>query len=318
MYKIQTLALSILFMVPLVQYAQHTDEINSNRPGESMSAFAIGKKVIQVETGVYGIEESDDQPKYNAAGVGADFVLRYGAFFEKLEIIADIQYQMGQFDYPNASSVQKTDFRQINLGAKYLIYDPFKNYKKVIDVTSWKANHKFNWRQFLPVFSVFAGVNYATKNNPYYFSPDGGVSPKIMLITQNHLGDGSVVFVTNFIADYIGTDSPNYGYVITLTKGFTREWSAFVENQLYSSNFKKDFIIRGGAAYSLSKNMQIDASIGGNFVNTYSSFFGGVGLSWRFDDKYKPEKIDIDDKKGKGKGKSKGKSKGKDSGKAKK
>jgi hypothetical protein len=41
-----------------------------------------------------------------------------------------------------------------------------------------------------------------------------------MLITQNHLGDGTWVFVTNIIADYIATDYPSYGYVLTLTKGF--------------------------------------------------------------------------------------------------
>jgi hypothetical protein len=45
-----------------------------------------------------------------------------------------------------------------------------------------------------------------------------------MLITQNHLGDGTV-FVTNIIADYIATDYPSYGYVLTLTKGFNDKWS---------------------------------------------------------------------------------------------
>jgi len=29
--------------------AQYTDEINTNRPGESMNAYAVGKQVIQLE-----------------------------------------------------------------------------------------------------------------------------------------------------------------------------------------------------------------------------------------------------------------------------
>jgi hypothetical protein len=37
------------------------------------------------------------------------------------------------------------------------------------------------------------------------------------MLIQNHLGDGTWVFVTN-IADYIATDYPSYGYVLTLTK----------------------------------------------------------------------------------------------------
>jgi hypothetical protein len=56
------------------------------------------------------------------------------------------------------------------------------------------------------------------ENNPYYFLPYASISPKAMLITQNHLGDGTWVFVTNIIADYIATDYPSYGYVLTLTK----------------------------------------------------------------------------------------------------
>jgi hypothetical protein len=44
-------------------------------------------------------------------------------------------------------------------------------------------------------------------------------------------------FVTNIIADYVGTDFPSYGYVLTLTRGFN-EWSGFVENQ----GFKVIFI----------------------------------------------------------------------------
>jgi hypothetical protein len=57
-----------------------------------------------------------------------------------------------------------------------------------------------------------------------------------MLITQNHLGDGTWVFVTNIIADYIATDYPSYGYVLTLT-GFNDKWSGFVENQGFKSDF---------------------------------------------------------------------------------
>jgi hypothetical protein len=30
--------------------------------------------------------------------------------------------------------------------------------------------------------------------------------------------------VTNIIADYVGTDFPSYGYVLTLTRGFNDKW----------------------------------------------------------------------------------------------
>jgi hypothetical protein len=43
------IALAVDFMFPIINYGQHTDQINSNRPGETMSAFAVGKSVIQLK-----------------------------------------------------------------------------------------------------------------------------------------------------------------------------------------------------------------------------------------------------------------------------
>jgi hypothetical protein len=108
------------------------------------------------------------------------------------------------------------------------------------------------------------------------------------------LGDGSWVFVTNIIADYVTTDFPSYGYAITLTKGINERWSGFVENQGYSSDFYSDAIVRGGAAFLLNKDMQIDASISRNFKNTPTVLYGGVGFSWRYDANYKEVRMSLD------------------------
>lgn len=293
MYKIKNLVFAAFLIVPLIHYGQHTDEINSNRPGETMSAFAVGKSVIQVETGIYGIKENHSLLGYDANGFGIDLTLRWGLFMEKLELIADFQYQ---YEVLNPAMIypEKSAMKQTVLGAKYLIYDPFKNYEKQVNVYSWKANHSFNWHQLIPAVSIFAGANFTLADNPYYFSPDAAISPKVMLIAQNHLGDGSWVFVTNIIADYIGTDFPSYGYGITLTKGFNKNWSGFIENQGYMSDFYSDAIVRGGAAYLLHKDMQIDASISTSLKDTPSILYGGIGFSWRYDANYKEVRMKID------------------------
>jgi len=286
-----------------ITYSQHTDEINSNRPGKSMSAFAVGKNVIQVETGVYKIEENHSLLDYDAKGFGIDFDLRYGFWKERLELVANLQYQNEDFDY-SFSKETKSTLKQTVLGAKYLLYDPFKNYKKEVNVYSWKANRAFNWHQFVPAVSFYAGANFTMKNNPYSFSPEAKISPKFMLITQNHLGDGSWVFVTNIIADHITTDFPSYGYILTLTKGINSKWSGFIENQGYISDFYSDNLLRGGAAFLINKNMQVDASASTNFKDTPGIFYGGVGFSWRYDAKYKEVRMELD-KGGKSKSKSK-------------
>ena len=293
MYKIKTLVAVAFFMIPLIHYGQHTDQINSNRPGETMSAFAVGKSVIQVESGIYGIKENHSILNYDANGFGIDMTLRWGLFMEKLELIADFQYQYEVLN-PAIAYPKKSAFKQTVLGAKYLIYDPFKNYEKNINVFSWKANHAFNWHQLIPAVSVFAGANITLADNPYYFSPDAAISPKVALITQNHFGDGTWVFVTNIIADYIGTDYPSYGYGITLTKGFNKKWSGFIENQGYKSDFYSDAIVRGGAAYLIHDDMQIDASISTSLKDTPSILYGGIGFSWRYDAGYKEVRMKVD------------------------
>src|SRR6187551_3821477 len=143
MFDIKTLLLAFLFLIPTIHYGQHTDEINSNRPGESMSAFAVGKTVLQIETGVFGITESHSLEKYDANGFGLDLEVRYGAFLENLEFIADIQYSYETFNYPMLVD-DRAGFKQSVLGAKYLVYDPNKGYKRKVDIHSWKANHKFD------------------------------------------------------------------------------------------------------------------------------------------------------------------------------
>lgn len=314
MLKVKALLFLFLLLVPQFFFAQYTDVINSNRPGETMSAYSIGKSIIQAEIGVYGIKEKHNLLNYDANGLGTDLTLRYGAFRDQLEFVLDLQYQAEKFETATGT-FKKNNFKQLVLGAKYLIYDPYKNYERTPNIYSYKANHGFNWHQLIPAVSLFAGANYVSKNNPYAYnsntlnftSIESSFSPKIILITQNLFGDGKWVFVTNFIADYITTDYSGYGYVLTLTRGFNDKWSGFIENQGYKSDLYADAIVRGGAAYLINANLQVDASISTNFKNTPSMLFGGVGVSWRYDARYKETQMSFGKKKQQKNKKSKGK-----------
>lgn len=285
MLKIKYSVLFIALFTTAVNHAQYTDVINSNRPGESQSAFSVGKTVFQAETGIYGITEEHILLGTETNGFGFDLSLRYGAFLEQLEFNIELQYQFDSYKTALGSE-RRSDLKQTTIGAKYLIYDPFKNYEEKINIHSWKANHRFKWRQFIPAVGVYAGANL-NFDSPFTYAEEPNISPKLMIITQNQFS-GGYVFVMNIIADKMTSDFPSYGYVITLTKGFNEKWSGFLENQGFKSDYYSDSILRGGAAYLIKENIQIDASISGNFKDTPSIFYGGVGLSWRFDKNYKP------------------------------
>lgn len=291
MFKLKSLSLLFFSFSTSAIYAQFTDDINSNRPGESMSGFSVGKTVFQMEAGIYGIAEDHSILNTDSKGFGLDLALRYGAFLEQLEFIANFQYQADQYNTPLGSE-NRSALKKMTLGAKYLIYDPFKNYEEKVNIYSWKANHRFKWRQFIPAVGVYAGANINFSNNPYTFPTDPKISPKLMVITQNHFGS-RYVFVMNIIADKISSDFPSYGGIATLTYGINPDWSAFIEGQAYQSDYYSDGIARIGAAYLLRPNLQLDASISKNIKDTPSIFYGGIGVSWRFDGSYKDILIDI-------------------------
>ncbi|WP_322550625.1 transporter [Flavobacterium psychraquaticum] len=295
--KVHSPLLLLIFIVCCQNsFGQFTDDVNSNRPGRSMMAFSVGKTVMQTETGVHYVSEDHNTLDYKASGVMAEFDFRWGLFFEQLELIAELQYQNDSYSSDlidkNRSALKKT-----LLGAKYLVYDPFKNYEEKPNLYSWKANHSFKWRQLIPAVGVYAGVNLNFSDNPFNYAPVGieesAISPKAMLIAQNHFGSRWVL-VTNLSYNKIGTDFASIDYIITLTRGFNKQWSGFIENQGYNSDFYSDGLFRLGAAYLFNKDMQIDASVGKNIKNTPSIMTAGVGFSWRFTKNYKEVKIEID------------------------
>ena len=284
----------LLLFVYQIQFAQFTDEINSNRPGKSMMAFAVGKKVFQTELGLTYLNENHDKLKYDANGFLGELAIRYGVWKEELEIIGEIQYQTDKYT-STFYEENRSGLRQLTLGAKYLIYDPFKNYEEKPNVYSWKANHRFKWRQFIPAVAAYGGANFSFGDNPFNYAPEEieeeTVSPKVALIAQNHFGLRWVL-VTNIMYDKIGTDFASLNYIVTLTRGFNAKWSGFVENQGYNGDYYSDGVFRLGAAYLINSKMQIDASVGKNIKNTPSLFSAGVGFSWRFADTYEEVKIE--------------------------
>lgn len=283
----QILLIITLFFVEFIS-AQHTDVINSNRPGKSMMAFSVGKSIIQLESGIFGIKEKHDLIGYDANGFGLDFALRWGVIKEELEVIADLQYQNDTYTSP-LEEYKRSALRSSVFGAKYMVYDPNKYYEQKVNIRSWKANQGFKWRQLIPAVGVFAGINLNFSDNPFRYNTniiEPKVSPKVALITQNTLGTRWVL-VTNIIYDKITSDFKSLGGIVTLTHGINEKWSVFGEAQAYDGDYYRDGVLRVGGAYLINSTMQVDASFSKNIKDTPSIMYGGIGFSWRFEKNYK-------------------------------
>ena len=266
--------------------AQYTEVINSNRPGASSSAYAVGKNVLQLETGFFTEKQEHTGLLTESTLYGGDFALRWGILFEQLELVWEGTYLSEEITYKHTFpeiNASRSNFTKNTLGLKYLLFDPKGSAEsRKPNLYSWKANNRFQWNNLIPAVSLYAGAHFTLENNPFYPN-DPVVSPKAGIATQSHLTPNWVI-VTNISYDKITSDDPILSYIITTTFALPNpKWSIFGEHQGIKSDAYADIIFRGGAAHLFSKNFQVDASIGASVKDTPSRLFGGVGLSYRLD-----------------------------------
>jgi Putative MetA-pathway of phenol degradation len=267
-------------------FGQYTEVINSNRPGVSSSAFSVGTNVVQFEVGPYIINEKrTPATRYEVSGFGVDFAARYGLLLEALELNIEGTYQNDTKTLFSSTNFEqnRSNFKTVSIGAKYLVYDPNKNAgEDKPNLYSWKANHSFKWNSLIPAVAIAAGVNFDAENNPYTAPGVKGITPRVLIATQNNFA-GGWVFVMNFIKDRIGSNQSDFQYILTLTHSFNPKWVVFGEAHGIKSDFYADNLFRFGGAYLLSKDLQFDTALTFNTKDTPSVFSVNFGASYRLD-----------------------------------
>lgn len=287
-------------------FGQYTDQINSNRPGASMGAFAVGKDVIQAETGIaFRRYVHNGYNQSNFEGRVHFLSLRWGLLAETVELLYEGSFMTGTLESKIVtvpSLIKQMGFLQNFLGVKYLIYDPFKKVRE-INVYSWKANNGFKIRDLIPAVSLTLGTNVSPqKNNPFAYRNIfsnlyrpifyQNIGAKLdqepffhfrgTLATQSHFL-GTWVFVTNFNYDRFLSDYPELSYIVTLTHTLNPFWSVYMEQQGRYSSLFKDNLARLGVAYLISNDLQIEATVGSSFKNTPHILLANAGVSYRLD-----------------------------------
>jgi len=285
MKKSLLILIAFIFFISNKISAQYTEIINSNRPGDSQSAFSVGSNVIQIETGAYLLNEKHELLDNKVKGMGLNFMLRYGLILEELEIQVSGIYQNDQFTDMRSTidtKYNRSNLKKFKIGAKYLVYDPYKNRDDSPNLYSYWANNKFKWNSLIPAVSVYAGINIDGKNNPYTAPGIKGVSPTFTIAAQNNFSN-NFVLITNLILERIGTDQNDFEYITTLTYAINSQWVSFIENHGINSDFYAENMLKFGAAYLSNENLQLDASLIINFKNTPKIFYINFGGSYRFD-----------------------------------
>lgn len=279
------LFLSFFLFTSLLASAQYTETINSNRPGQSQGAYAVGVNVLQLETG--GYFGNDEHSLYHTSTDlwGIDYTLRYGIISENLELNLSGAFENRVTSFDVAGHTQEntiSNFRYNTIGAKFLLFNPERDMEPwKPSIRSWKANQGIKWQDLIPAVSVYGGANFSFGDNPYLYEGEAKFSPKAAIVTQNNWGQW--VLVLNFIADKFTEDHPIYEGIATLTHTFSPKFAIFGEYQGIINDLYADDIFRAGAAYLFTKDLQADVSGLVNFKDTPSRWQLAAGLSYRLD-----------------------------------
>jgi hypothetical protein len=283
-WKTQLFLLLLILVIPGFNgRAQYTEVINSNRPGQSVSAYAVGTGVIQLESGFSYGQSGESNDDFDSNLFGVDLGLRYGLLLENLELHYEGTYLNQTIsDLDTGVEENLSGFGKNRLGAKYLVFDPFKNPERnKPNLLSWRANNKFQLRNLVPAVSVYAGANFNLGDNPF-FPNEPSFSPRALVATQSRLTPRSVL-VTNLAYDRIGTDFPELSYLISYSHAFRNpRWSVFLENQGIDSDRYSDMLLRSGLAYLVHEDFQADVSFTYSF-NDPGGIFATGGISYRLD-----------------------------------
>ncbi|SEC89773.1 Putative MetA-pathway of phenol degradation [Tenacibaculum sp. MAR_2009_124] len=290
---IKRLLFLFTFCSSILVQAQYTSVINSNRPGLSESPYSVGSGVYQLESTFFYRKVPFIETFSNPESFGANLLFRTSFLFEKLEFNLNTTLSSDKIGFKNVfeSSFNTTGFSRFTLGAKYLVYAP-KYEDKSKEIRSWKARHSFDWKRWIPHVGVYAGVNFGSILSDYH-AKGGGISPKVGVLLQNEFSDKLNV-ISNLYYDNIGSDFPEYSYVITGTYNFNDYWSGFAELQGVFEKHQNKSSIGGGAAYLFNENLQFNASLRGNFEGNEFGVTSAIGVSYRMD-RHEDKFVELDE-----------------------
>lgn len=235
--------------------AQFNETVRTDRPGQAIGPFAVGKHVFQSQTGV-DIGGINDSPNNSSNQyLTPNTILRFGVtrYFE-LNTAFEYRYvnhTVADSNYVNAG------LSGVIVGTRINLYD---------------GNGQS------PSVGIQVGFRLPVLSQP--FNPDY-VAPVFLLIASDNLSD-RVALLANLGIGYNGVNAkPNGQYVLNLSYSISPSWGTYIETfgSFSNTNFVNSWDT--GLAYLVNKNLQLDIYGGAGFTNRRLSYLVSLGISWR-------------------------------------
>lgn len=270
-----TTTLLLLLVATNLAFSKKQETIDSDRPGQSMSAHTVGKNVLQIQTGFDYTSHSNDPsyvPKYSFNVFGNETNIRYG-LLDILEINGSIGYRVYNTNYEDNSRADRNQH-----GAELLRFGTRVN---IIDHDGLTPAVAASLELVVPYETdVYKFIDYGFRGFILIKQP---ITNELAL--TGNFGVYHTPQMYEFMPEYF------YRYTLNTSYSFNDKLSAYVEiygfiNTEYSSNYgvvNNDHIdFDAGIGYLLNNDLLLDFSIGKDNSFGDGDWYVNAGVSFRF------------------------------------
>ncbi len=254
-YKIY-LPLLLLLCFPFRLSAQTATVIRTDRPGQAIVPYTVGKNFFQIQSGI-------EKSSYSHAGTqnkkfNLDSTLKWG-LSEKLELNTSVVYQQHGL-IQNATDSHR-GWSDLQAGFRYNLISTHKG--------------------LVPALGLQLRIHTDLVESLYH---KNRMTPSLM-ISSHHEVISLISWTNNLGLSYAdGFDhSLSYSYVSNISFPITESFGSFVEVFGQIQDQKISFNADTGLAYLLTNNFQWDASVGYGDNDQTIFYFFSTGLSYRAD-----------------------------------
>ena len=243
----------MISIAPNFLFGQFNETINSGRPGQSIGACTIGKKVIQIQSGISFNKVDEGMNEYNS--FAENTLLRVG-ILEYFELRGGIRWQSDKIKMSGIEEIQK-GISSTEIGGRINILE--SNGAK-------------------PAIGIQGSILLKAQSEDFKREKLGS---NFILATENNLTNW-LSLGTNWGVTWSGNNSePESFYALSFSFGISEKFGGFCE--VYGS--LDDFRVNYDTGFSLlvNKDLQFDFSGGWQGDNDVSDWFLDFGVSWRLD-----------------------------------
>lgn len=254
--KIKNKMLNRLFIIHLMLlsnqgFGQFNETIRTGRPGQSIGPYAVGSKVLQIQS---GFEFTDWSGVFRAKNYESALVVRFG-ITEKFELNTGWKYS----NFASESQVKqsRSGFNLGSVGCRINIIDG---------------------EGYIPSIGLQTTLKFPRLSEDFFSKR---LATKTVLIVRQKISK-KLNLMSNFGLDYSGNSTSPAGlFVLNLGYNLTDKFGINIEafGSYYKSSTKIYF--DGSFRYLINPNLQLDLTVGGGRNLHATNIFYSAGFSWR-------------------------------------